>query len=122
MVKALLQEKPILTQLKIGSFFCVTDKKSSWYYYISDIAFWNNCKHIKTILPIRIIIENDIKRIRKTKNLPKLMNGQQFILKHNGTHAIYTIRIHYGSLRDKEVITGVSITKIPNLTNCRCGA
>jgi len=122
MVLAIQQQRPVLTQLKIGSFFAVVHKNYARYYYISDLAVWNNCGHIKTMLPIHIIMDSDIKKLKKVKKLPKLRDGEQFVLKHKTVHAIYNIRTHHYNNYNEDEITNVSITKIPNLTNCRCGA
>lgn len=115
------QNKPVIAQAKIGSYFCVSYYNDKKYYLITDVASWNQCGHVKTILTMEIIVPSQINKVKKMKSLITLKDHEQLIIKFAKTYAIYTINVHRQYQND-EKIASIGVNKLPNLHHCRCGA
>ena len=59
-------------------------------------------------------------RLRK-KPKGKIVNfhgREQFIFEYNGKYAIYNVGVYARNLHNSNIITHVSLTKVPNLQEC----
>lgn len=107
----LLRTTQLLKTVKLNDNLCIVFKKDKWYYTVSDVATWSKCGNIKTVLFLHLR--------NKPKGKLKIFHGkEQFIFQFKNKHAIYSVNVYARSSYNKNIITDVGFTKVPNLKEC----
>ena len=108
----LLKASKNLKSVELNDVLCIKFKEDKWYYLVSDVAVWSNCKNIKTVLFYRLK--------KKPKGRTKTFHGMDmFSFTFNGKYAIYRVQVYARNDYDPNIITAVGFTKIPNLKECK---
>jgi len=107
----LLHSKKILDEIQLGDILCIVYKKDKWYYKVEDVATWSKCGNIRTVLFYRI-------KDKPKKKVTTFHGTEQFLFKFKNKYAIYSVQVYARNSYNKNMITHVSLQKVPNLREC----